>query len=152
VSPQVLERLQALWAYRVEQARPTALGIPAGEELAAFGWWFISGKFGDSWTVAQLIEVLRLTGRVEPTHMVIEHLATLVGSMPAQTVQCLRLIMEGDEHGWGVRAARQHVRTILAAALQSSNEEAKELAVDLIHRLGARGDLSLRDLLPQKRL
>jgi hypothetical protein len=82
--------------------------------------------------------------------MVIERLAFLVGSMPAQTVRCLRLIVEADERGWDIMAARQHVRTILATAIQSGDQEARELAVDLVHRLGARGDLSLRDLLPKK--
>ncbi len=56
---------------------------------------------------------------------------------------------EGDKEGWGILGWREHVRTILTTAIQSSDLEARQADVDLVYRLGARGYFEFRDLLPK---
>jgi hypothetical protein len=116
-------------------------------ELIPFGWWFASAKFEDTWTMAQLKEVLKLAGKAELDDMVVERLAELAYRMPLPAVECLSLIIEGDKDGWGILGWRDHARTILVTTLQSVDHEARAAAVDLVHRLGARGHLEFRDLL-----
>ena len=46
--------------------------------------------------------------------------------------------------GWG-----EHARVILDTASHAADLEARKRAIDLIHRLGARGYFEFRDLLPE---
>jgi hypothetical protein len=87
--------------------------------------------------------------KIEPDHMVVERLSLLAADMPRQDVECLRLIVEGDTEGWRVHSWREHARTILATAIQGTDAGARQAAVDLVHRLGARGYFEFRDLLPK---
>lgn len=147
IPSEILDRLKTLWERRLAVAQAARPPASHAAELAAFGWWFTSAKFDDAWAIAQLIEVLKLVGKVEPDHMVVERLSLLAADMPRQAVGCLRLMIEGDKEGWGILGWREHARTILASAIQSTDAETRQAAVDLVHRLGARGHLEFRDLL-----
>lgn len=147
VVPQVLDLLQALWVERINAARGVTSPTLHAAELAAFGWWFASAKFDDVWAVTQLKEALTLAGVVEPDYLVLERLATLAGATPALAVQCLDLIIEGDKEGWRILGWREHARTILACALRSTDDKARQVAFALVNRLCARGYLDFRDLL-----
>ena len=149
IAPQILDGLKLLWERRLNAARSATPPTSHIAELAAFGWWFVSAKFDDAWAIVQIKEALKLTVRVEPDHLVVERLATLAAAMPAHAVECLSLIIEGDKEGWHIHAWREHTRTILSTALQSTDDTAQQAAVDLVHRLGARGYLSFRNLLPE---
>jgi len=151
VAPQILDGLKVLWERRLNAARSATPPTSHIAELAAFGWWFVSAQFDDAWAIVQLKEALKLAVRVEPDHLVVERLATLAAAMPAHAVECLSLIIEGDKEGWHIHGWREHTRTILSTALQSTDETAQQAAVDLVHRLGARGYLSFRDLLSEAR-
>jgi hypothetical protein len=144
-----LTRLRALWESRLEFARDEPSSH--SDEVAAFGWWFASGKFDNVWAMAQLKEALRLSGETEPYELVLERLATLSTTTPVDAVECLRLIMEGDKEGWNIRTWREPKRTILDTALKSGDPTAQQLAESLIHRLGARGYWDFRDLLRKPR-
>ena len=88
-------------------------------------------------------------GKVDAGHQVVKRLAALAADMPLQAVKCLRLMVEGDTEGWHVPTWHGHTRVILATAIQSSDLEAHQAAVDLVHRFGARGYFEFRDLLPK---
>jgi hypothetical protein len=148
VPSNILDRLQNLWAYRQSLIRTNATPTNHTNELAAFGWWFVSGKFGDAWAIPQLIQSLSITGKTAAEHLVIERLATLAEAMPHETVQCLDRMIEGDKDGWRASAWGNQTRTILAAAIRGGDPVARESAENLVHRLGARGFLDFRDLLP----
>lgn len=148
IEPQILNRLQLLWEQRLRAARTATPPAFHATELAAFGWWFASGKFDDSWAIEQLRDVLKLVGKVEPDHLVIKRLATLTDAMPVLAVECLRLIIEGDKKGWDICGWSDEAKIILTTALQSSNDEAKQTAEALIHRLDERGYWNFRELLP----
>jgi len=139
----VLERLKTLWDRRLAEAKkaPTA----HQQEVAAFGWWFVSGKFDPAWAIKHLGEALSIAGKVEPDYIVVEKLAEIAKQHPPEAVQCLKMIVEGDQKGWGIHTWREHARAILAVALKDSS--ARSQAESLIQYLGRRGHLDFRDLL-----
>jgi len=154
VPSEILARLRALWEQRFNVAQADTSPSSHAAELAAFGWWFASAKFDDTWALDQLTQVLKLTpseivSRMRGVdHRVVERLAKLVENNPRQVAGCLRLMIEGDVERWHLHSWREHTRTILATAIQSVDAEARQAAVDLVHRLGARGYFEFRDLLP----
>lgn len=148
VAPHLLERLQALWTQRIEEVRNSAPPAPH-TELAAFGWWFISAKFDDGWSIAQLRDVLKLTGSIEPDFLVIERLAALASSMPILTVECLGIMVKGEKEGWGIHSWSENVRKILVTTLHSEDIVAHQTAEDIVDLLIARGYLAFRDLLSE---
>jgi len=146
VPSEVLERLRTLWEWRLAGAR---ISSPAhhAKELAAFGWWFTSAKFDPVWAMAQLTETLELVGKAELEHLVIQRLAILASDMPVQTIECVRLLCEGDKEGWMIQTWDESIRTVLTTGMQSAEVSAQEAAVALINILSTRGHLSFRDLL-----
>ena len=147
VPEQIVDRLRALWESRLGAVRSGTAPAEENVRLSAFGLWFVSGKFGDEWAIEQLEEALTLAGSVELDHLVVEQLAQVAESMPARAVRCLTLMVEGDKKGWLLSGWLEHARTILSAALKSTEKAAQERATELVHRLGARGYLQFRDLL-----
>lgn len=146
IPPEILERLKRLWESRLKLAKEDPESYR--KEITTFGWWFASGKFEAGWAIAQLLEMLTIAREVEPTDFTIEQLSKLAERMPLQCIRCLRAIAEGDRGGWKVYVSREHVRTILSAALRTSINEAREEAEKLISYLGSRGYFEFRDLLP----
>jgi len=142
-----LDRLKALWSWRLDSARTATPTYEFTMELGGFGWWLISGKFDDSWTIAQFKEALLLGAQIEPAHKIVEHLATLVDSKPTTVVECLELLIEGDEEGWHVYVWRQHIKKIISSALRTTDKNVKRNATELLNRLGARGFLDFRELI-----
>lgn len=140
-------RLKKLWETRL--ATIIASGTPTehAAELASFGWWFASGKLDDAWAVPQLLIALSLVRKTGADYQVVERLVTIAESMPLEAVQCLALMIEGDEEGWELRTWRDDSRKILAVALASSSPAAKQAAIALVNRLAARGMPDYRDLL-----
>jgi hypothetical protein len=147
VRPELVERSKIFWQRRLDVVK-TVGSSSQSDELIHFGWWFASGKFDDTWSVVQLMEVLRLTGKAKPDHLVVKRLASLAARMPLEVVQSLQMMVEGDREDWKIQAWRSETRTILSTAIQARNVDAREAAIDLVHRLGAHGYLEFRDLLP----
>ena len=143
--PETLDRLRRLWEHRL-YPHPEEAPL-AREEAAAFGWWFASAKFDDSWSLGQLKLVLPQAHDIAAYDLVLERLASLAADMPADVVDCLRLILEGDTEGWRTFTFQGVQRRILRAALRSGDSKAREIAEDVINRLGARGQWDLGELL-----
>src|SRR6266571_617908 len=149
VPPEILERLRALWLQRMNVARNAIPSSSHHTELAAFSWWFASSRFDDTWAMTQLLEVLKLTGKADPDFLIVERLVEIAEAMPSKAVECLRLIIEGDREGWKIYGRLEEYRSILTAAIQSSDNAARQSAFDLVNYFGARGILDFRDLLPK---
>jgi len=145
MDPRVVERAQALWADRLQAVR-----VGAGsdsKELEAFGWWLGSSKLDAGWRAAQIVTTLRLTGgRIDLGHSVLEELAVLAPTHPAQSVEAARLIVDADREGWEVVGSRDALRKIIESAIDSSSDESAEAARQLAHMLGAKGHRDFRDL------
>lgn len=146
----IVERARGLWQARRAAARTDEPGYR--KELAAFGWWFVSARFGPEWEMEHLVEVLRATGgRIDLDFTVMKRLAELAPNHPAGAVEAVRLIADAGHDGWGLAGSIDTVRTILAAALAAPDAGARESATALVHHLGARGYRELRDLLRSER-
>jgi len=143
----VLQRLKALWESRLRLARQTQTPEEHKSEAAAFGWWFVSGRFEPLWSLAQLAVVYEFAGEVEAEHLVIERLASLAEQAPGLALRSLEAAVKSDQEGWRTYRMREHSRQILAAAMASGDPEAGGKAKALVDYLGQRGFLELRDLL-----
>lgn len=145
VMPEIIERFKALWEKRVTAAK--SAGEKRVGELWTFGWWFADHKFDGDWSLAQLTEVLKLTGKVEVDHLVVEHLAKIAETKPRQTVECLSLMVDGAKEAYEIVGWEKDARKVLSSALISTDSEAKADARALINRLDARGHSGFRVLL-----
>jgi len=148
VEAEVLEPLRSIWVIRLDAARAALNHGTHTRELAAFGWWFASGKFDDSWAVEQLSAALSLTRKIDADWLVLERLATLAEAMPKEVVRCVALMIEGDLQGWEIHGWRGELRAILSTVIRGSDPNARQGAAELVNRLGAKGVLEFRDLLP----
>jgi len=151
IPPQIIDRVKDLWEYRVNTAMHAQSSDAFKEELSHFGWWFISQKFDNSWVIEQIKEVLKLVKKIDPSSMVVERLAEVAKLMPLQTVECLDLIVESEKKGGGIYSFRNNARTIIETAINSSNPTARQVAENVIHKLGAYTFWDFRDLLFKKR-
>ena len=136
-----------LWERRLAHAQQGGRVDQCEAELAAFGWWFASGKFENDWAMAQLIAVLRLVNKAAPDRLVMDRLVETAAPMPEQTVECLGLMIEGNQDYWKFHSWRDEIRKILRTAIQSGNLTARDKAIELVNRLGAMGHIEYRDLL-----
>jgi hypothetical protein len=152
VNAEVLERLRSLWDMRLDVACRSPSPEMHAAELAAFGWWFVSGKFEDSWAVEQLSVVLSLTHKIDADWLVIERLATLAEAFPKEAVRCVSLMIDGDLQGWEIHGWMDQLRAILSTTIQSADTIAKQSAIEVVNRLGAKGFLPFRELLPPKEM
>ena len=145
----MLSRLQALWEWRIAAlTRQSQQGTVGAGELTPFRWWFKSGKFPAEWSLRQLEATLQLHGTVDVPATMAERLAELSEAAPFRAVRCLSLLIQSTRDDWKPSAWPQQVRTILGYALSSDNGEARQLAIEVIHRLGAQGE-DYRDVLEQ---
>jgi len=140
----IMERFKALWESRV--AAVAAAGTERVPEAAAFGWWFVSGKFNEVWATTNLVKALDLARKVEFASRVVERLAEIAAGLPRQAVDALWVLVE-DSEPWEIYAWRQSIRTVTSVALQSGDEAVRRKAEELIHGLGQRGYFDFRDLL-----
>jgi hypothetical protein len=142
-------RLQALWEWRLaELLHQREQGTVYAGELAPFRWWFTSGKFPADWSLRQLEATLRLHGTVDAPATMVERLAELSEAAPLPAVRCLALLLPATRDAWKPGNWPQRVRTILARALASDDSEARQLAIEVVHRLSAQGE-DYRDVLEQ---
>jgi hypothetical protein len=143
VEPGILERLKKLWDWRMRELTTHR----CDGEAIPFGTWFSSGQFDLDWSVNHLLAVLRLCHKAELDFWVVEELARIAHERPAEAVQAIGMMVEGDQDGWAMHGWGDHPRTVLQTALRSSNERAQEAARRVIHLLGSRGWYGYRDLL-----
>jgi hypothetical protein len=143
IEPSIIERLVRPWTWRIAAGAESV----SGEELASFGWWFVSDRFNRGWALDRLNEAVSLGARVEPEHVIVEKLRAFVDRWPLQTLRCLGGLVDADREGWRISAWRDDARAILQTALRNSDLAVHDAAVALINRLAARGNLDFKDLL-----
>jgi hypothetical protein len=138
-------RLKELLEWRLESSGSDNNGTT--EELKEFGWWFVSEKFDDVWSIVQLQRVLSRTGQAFPTHLVVERLATLSPSMPLETLNALRAIVEGASDQWEILGWIESAIAIIRSALVSNDAPTIKEATDLSNVLGSLGHFQFLELL-----
>jgi hypothetical protein len=151
IPPAIIDRLTKLWEERLTVAKKATRRSSHRNELAAFGWWFVSGTFEDDWAARQLEEVLAITPEVEADDMVVERLAKIAAAMPITAIRCLNFMVKGTRDYWRILNYQEEAREIIAKAIISGSTsgelEIKTLVEDTISRLMAQGHLGFRDLL-----
>jgi len=145
IPPQIIDKFKALWLHRlniVKEQHPHDIS-----EIIPFWRWFNSEKFDDKWALNQLIEVLKLSGRIKPEILITKRLATLSSQMPSETITCLNLMLEDEKEWWVIHSCKDDARIILENGLQKGDENAKEIAKALINKLAFNGFTEFRTLL-----
>ena len=146
VNEEVIQRLRRLWESRLRDAGEANDKSPYEKELAAFGWWFASGRFDDNWAIEKLIESIEVGGNVDDRSAVVERLATLTPTMPISVARALRLIVEDSDY-LRVYSFVDEAKKSLSTLLASDNEEAIHHARRTIDRLLSLGHRDFRHLL-----
>jgi hypothetical protein len=145
VPGEVLQRFVSLWEwYGANVVVGPEEQFP--EQLAAFGWWFASGRFDDTWALQQLQAVVEKTPNVEPDDQIMERLAKLSKTMPGPCLACADRMVRGDREGWRVHGWQEHLREVLVNTKNSSDVAAKAMGDRLIDHLGRKGYLAFRDI------
>jgi len=145
--PEVFERLRSLMEQRLTAAEQSVSPSAFTRELANFGWWFTSGKFGEAWSIATLLRALRLTKKTEGEMDVVKLLAQLCPKYPAECVACLGLMVEGDRDDWVLVGVEEDARQTIKIALHGGRLYAVTAARRLVEYLIAKGQYGFRDLL-----
>jgi hypothetical protein len=140
----VLARFKQLWEWRDAELEHSGPSVEL-KESEGFGWWFISQKMDDAWSLDYLVRALRRHKKIEPDHLVMERLAELAPAHVTEVLEATRLMLEGDVNGWGIHLWEESVRTILGSA-KDGNQASRETARQIVNFLGARGFLQFRDL------
>lgn len=147
---EAIERLKKLWMWRFTELAKSGKSKHYTKELSEFGGWFASRHLDLDWSLSQLLEVLKRTGKADPDHLVIERLVEICEAAPGQVVECLRLLIEGDKEGWMLLGQHENASKILSTALVSADRSASESATNLINWLAARGVRDFLGLLSQQ--
>jgi len=139
-SPAVLTRLRLLWTKRVSVGPP--------DELAAFGWWFSSGRFDDEWALAQLRTVLETKALPVASEKVAARLALLAPQHLSRTLAILVLLLEANTQALGLFGWRGPAKSIVAAAINSPDLNHRRLATEIAGRFcsPSYGYLEFRDV------
>jgi hypothetical protein len=143
----MLQRIIELWEYRLGLARASDEPERFKLEIAEFGWWFIAPVFDEGWLLAQLQTSLEVVDSIDSGHLVVRRLAKMVSAHPLDVLRCLQLMLKSDRYGWLTLNRDTAVREILAQTLQSTEDDVRSLAEEIVHELGARGYREFRSLL-----
>jgi len=143
VPKEVMNRFVALLEKRISVVKTTK-GDP--QEFENLSWWLASEKFDDVWILDRLLEILEMGCDLEGEHLVMERFVDIANAFPLQVIKCSRLMVENNKKEWGILDLHGNLRSIFETVLKGNNDEAKNATIELIHRLGARGNLDFKDL------
>jgi hypothetical protein len=145
----VLDRVQVLWDWRIGQARLDPISHQA--ELRAFGWLFSASKFGERWAIDNLLSVLRLTKTIDPDDQVVECLPNYAARFPIEVLDCVRLLIEGQNSSIELSCWGDALRRIFSQTRQNPEFQVRQASDAVIELLGRLGHLDYRDLLSDGR-
>ena len=142
----VIERFRALWEWRMTQYG--SLAEMPKPELAAFGWWFASGRFNAAWSFPILQEAIRLTNLDRSGHWVLKQMLAVFDQYPAETLNCLEAMIHKPEDRFQLHPMPDSPPwMILEKGLAHPDPAIHTKAEDLTHLLGSQGYLGYRELL-----
>jgi hypothetical protein len=145
--PVAFERLQRLIERRLAAANTATLPAEFAEELAMFGYWFVSGRFEERWALQTLISTLTLAKKAHDERGILQRLVELCPRHSVECIECLRLVIEGDQERLLMVLAEEKAREVLRIGLASKQPQAALAARRLIQDLIALGYFEFRTLL-----
>jgi hypothetical protein len=151
LAPDVQERLQRLWEWRIGEADQDP-DDGARHEIASFGWWADADSLSADWRLAHLDRVLALGGSIEEESVVLDALTKLASHDPKRSVDILQKLLTRVKDEWAILGNQHQIEDILRVCLQSSNADANATAESVVHWLGSLGNTTFRKLLRRDRL
>ncbi|MDZ4746499.1 MAG: hypothetical protein SGJ05_10935 [bacterium] len=139
----IATRYERLWSYYNQRVGPS---LEANAVAQTFDPWFSCPHLNANWAFHEMRGLLSRSptdfGRL---HSTMGRLAQLAPTFPAECLSILENIATCDVQGWAVFGAREEIRTIIKAGL--SVEATRQIAIRVVHVLGALGEEHLGDLL-----
>jgi hypothetical protein len=144
VGPEVRSRARAFLESRVAKAVPDA--DPG--ELKAMTWIARATDHADEVLELIVLAALEKTGGVTENEVGAADLVARQASDKSRVAaRVLQLLVAGDPWRSLPHVAAADLRCALQAIIGSQDDEAREIAMDVVHTLGAQGFLEYRDLL-----
>ncbi|MCH8343662.1 MAG: hypothetical protein IH983_06715 [Planctomycetes bacterium] len=144
---EVVQRFKNLWERYWE-----AIGAEDAERNPGsyvFGYWFSCGVFDPEWSIVQLEKFVTAARKAGPDHMIMKRLASICNIDPLRSARIVGMLVDGDDEGWRVPSWKGEARTVLIAAMKAGGE-AKDVAEQVVDRLGRRGYVEFGELLEKK--
>jgi len=148
IDPQIIERFQRLWEWRVAAITQSHLDLKTARELAGFSWWMACESFPATWAIQHLDYVLARIDSIEMSSFVVCRLTECIAEAPLITLRCLDRLVRGTTTSWGSKEWKT-VERLLAIALRQERHELHNLAKAIISYLALRGHTQLLNLLPR---
>lgn len=148
IDPQVIERFQRLWEWRVATITQSHLDPETARELAGFSWWMACESFPAIWAVQHLDYVLARVDSIEMSSFVVCRLTECITEAPLVTLRCLDHLVRGTTTSWGSKEWKT-VEALLALAFQQERPELHDLAKAIISYLALHGHTQMLNLLPR---
>lgn len=144
---EVVGRFQRLWdAYWADKGPDdAAIRMPSFD---LFGSWFTSGVFPNDWAVERLLEFTKVGSCGGESGEVLKRLAEIIDAHTDDALQILENMVESVVEDWHIELWLDSAEVILAAGMKSAGN-ARELAVELINRIGRLGFLRVGKLLEE---
>jgi len=120
IAPVVMERLVALWEWRVKVAQ-TEGAKNQSEELVNFVWWLHSEKFDDCWAAVEMVRALELSATSVQESLYLRRFAKLADKHTAEALRALELAMGKAGKLASAFWFDEEAITILSAALRSTD-------------------------------
>ncbi len=150
-SKRIIERLRALWEFRLESVERSSDTGSCQEEFIEFGDWFASGAFDEGWSLKALERTLGKTGGwIIDGKAVCQRLGALASTHPRMVMTVVRPMLRAGAERRVIQWWCDHLKLMLKAVLSSSDEQARVEAREAINALGAMGIHQFRDLLKQE--
>ncbi|GAA1357617.1 hypothetical protein GCM10009596_09040 [Arthrobacter rhombi] len=142
VDDAILDRLGALWDERV---RHVEVNSADKAELKGFYWFIRCGKFSADWWLPRLRRAVELDPEFDTHGMIGEQLAEAASDRPADALAVLTRLLKPEDTArrdiWDLR--REALAPVIAAAMDSGDQQLGREATDLMHAMGARGETDL---------
>ena len=146
IDPEVLQRIRQLWDSRLDVigSEPEA----HKSEADAFAYTFVSAKLDDEWSLASLEITLRPGGPRWLSRPVIERLAAIAVTKPAEATRYTLQMLEGAANNWDHRGWRDQVRDVMAATSHATDQETLENRNAIADHYVRRGHHDFRAFIP----
>ena len=146
IDPEVLPRIRQLWDSRLDVigSEPEA----HKSEADAFAYTFASAKLNDEWSLASLEITLRPGAPRWLSRPVIERLAEIAATKPAEATRYTLRILEGAANNWDHHRWRDQVRDVMAATNHATDQETLENRNAIADHYVKRGDHNFRAFIP----
>ena len=142
VEPEVLGRIRALWdsRFQVIAQKPES----HKSEASAFAFTFASAKLDDDWSLAGLEITLRAGSVRFLGRDIIERLAKIASTKPAEAARFTLKMLNGSDDVWDHVAWRDQVRDVLSTTSQTDDPPTVENRSAIVDCYVKRGELDFR--------